>query len=224
MKSQAFRKDIEPTLDKNLTETINQHEGENEELNNSIKLLETENKILKDDIATKQKLTDFSLQHDKLLITQQGRLTTELLTLTSENSCKGRNKDVIQTENNTREEQIHAKPRMSNVNKSLLKKNPYRVIKPIETTNHYSPLETEENPIDNVNIRTDSPNAKVTAKRNAINTATPNIQNSNDKTESDTTEKRKLPVTVILGDNMIMDIKRLKMSSRTRKVLVRHFS
>ena len=113
---------------------------------------------------------------------------------------------------------------MSNVNKSPLKKNPYRVIKRIETTNHYSPLETEENPIDNVNIRTDSPNAKVTAKRNAINTATPNIQNSNDKTESDTTERRKLPVTMILGDNMIMDIKRLKMSSRTPKVVVRHFS
>ena len=35
---------------------LNQHEGENEKLYDKIKLLETENKILKDDIATKQKL------------------------------------------------------------------------------------------------------------------------------------------------------------------------
>ena len=32
---------------------LNQHEGENEKLYDKIKLLETENKILKDDIATK---------------------------------------------------------------------------------------------------------------------------------------------------------------------------
>ena len=54
----SIGKDIEPTFDKNLIETINQHEGENEKLNNKIKLLETEKKILKDDIATKQKLID----------------------------------------------------------------------------------------------------------------------------------------------------------------------
>ena len=53
-----IRKDIEPTFNKNLIETINQHEGENEKLNNKIKLLETESKILKNDIATKQKLFD----------------------------------------------------------------------------------------------------------------------------------------------------------------------
>ena len=53
-----IRKDIEPTFNKNLIETINQHEGENEKLNNKIKLLETENKILKHDTATKQKLFD----------------------------------------------------------------------------------------------------------------------------------------------------------------------
>ena len=40
-------------------ETINQHEGENEKLKDKIKLLETENKILKDDIDTKEKLIDF---------------------------------------------------------------------------------------------------------------------------------------------------------------------
>ena len=33
------------------------------------------------------------------------------------------------------------------------------------------------------------------------------IQNSKDKTESDTPDKRKLPVTVILGDSMVKDIK-----------------
>ena len=40
-----IRKDIEPTFDKNLIETINQHEGENEKLNDKIKLLETETKF-----------------------------------------------------------------------------------------------------------------------------------------------------------------------------------
>ena len=115
-------KDIKPTFDKNLIETINQQEGENEKLNNKIKLLETENKILKDHIATKQKLIGFLLQHNNLFITQQERLTTELLTPTSENSCKGRKKNVIQTENNVRPEEILSKPRISKANKSPLKK------------------------------------------------------------------------------------------------------
>ena len=44
------------------------------------KLLETENKILKDDIVTKQRLIDSLLQHNNLLITHQEGLTTELLT------------------------------------------------------------------------------------------------------------------------------------------------
>ena len=60
------------------------------------------------------------------------------------------------------------------------------MIQPIETKNRSSVLETEDNPTDNRNTRTDSLNKKVTAKQNAINTATQNIQKSNDKTESDT--------------------------------------
>ena len=40
-----IRKDIEPTLDKNLIETINQHEAENEKLKDKVKLLETEKKF-----------------------------------------------------------------------------------------------------------------------------------------------------------------------------------
>ena len=39
-------------------ETINQHEGENEKVNDKVNLLETENKILKYDIANKQKKID----------------------------------------------------------------------------------------------------------------------------------------------------------------------
>ena len=140
----SIRKDIEPTFDKNLIETINQHEGENEKLNDKIKLLETENKILKYDVATKQKLIDSLLQHINLLITQQERLTTELLTLTSKNNCKARNKDVTQTENNNRQEEIPTQPGMSRANKLPLKKNPSRVILPTETKNRYLPLETEE--------------------------------------------------------------------------------
>ena len=106
-----------------------------------------------------------------------------------------------------------------------MKKNQSRVIQPIETKNPcYSPLETKASPTENENIRTDSPNTKVTAKQNTINTATQKTQNSNDKTESDTQDKRKLPVTVILDDSMVKDIKDWKMLSRTRKVVVKHFS
>ena len=85
-------------------------------------------------------------------------------------------------------------------------------------------MRTEESPTENENTRTDSPNTKVTAKQNAINAATQNLQNSFDKTESDTPDKRKLPVTVILGDSMVKDIKSWKMSNCTRKVVVKHFS
>ena len=88
-----------------------------------------------------QKLIDSLLQHNNLLITQKERLTTELLSPTSENSCKGINKDLIQTENNIRQEEIPAKPGMSKANKSSLKKNPSRIIQPIETKNCYSPWE-----------------------------------------------------------------------------------
>ena len=63
-----------------------------------------------------------------------------------------------------------------------MKKNLSKVIHPVETNNCYSPLETEESLTGNENTRTDSPNTKITAKQNSINTATQNTQNSNDKT------------------------------------------
>ena len=53
---------------------------------------------------------------------------------------------------------------MSKAKKSPLKKNPSTVIQSKETKNCYSPLQTEENPTDNGNTRTDSPNTKATAK------------------------------------------------------------
>ena len=62
----SIRKDVEPTFDKDLMESVNRHEGENEKLNDKIKLLETVNKIIKDDIAIKQKLIDSLLQHNNL--------------------------------------------------------------------------------------------------------------------------------------------------------------
>ena len=46
----------------------------------------------------------------------------------------------------------------------------------------------------------------------------------NDRTESDTLDKMKLPVTAIFDDFMVKDIKGWKMSSRTCKVVVKHFS
>ena len=220
----SIQKDIEPTFDKNLMETINQHEEENEKLKDKIKLFETENKILKDDIGTKQKLTDSLLRHNNLLLTQQERLTTELLTPASKNSCKSRKEDKIQMENNIRQEEMPTKSGISKANKLPLKKNHSRVIQPIESKNRYSPLETEDSPTENENTKSDSPNTKVTGKQKAINTATQNTQNSNDKTESDTPDKRKLPVTVILGDSMIKDIKGWEMSRSTRKVVMKHFS
>ena len=91
-------------------ESLNQYEEENEKLSDKIKLLKTENKTLKGDIATKQKHIDSLLQQNNPLITRQERLTTGLLTPTSENSDKGRNKDVMQTEYNVRREEIPVKP------------------------------------------------------------------------------------------------------------------
>ena len=63
----SIQKGVEPTFDQNLVETINQHEDGNGKLNDKIKLLDT---------TTKQKLTDFLLQQNIVLITHQGRLTT----------------------------------------------------------------------------------------------------------------------------------------------------
>ena len=127
-------------------------------------------------------------------------------------------------ENNIRQDEIPTKSGISKANKLPLKKSHSRVIQPIETKNRYSPLETEESPTENENTKSDSPNTKVTAKQNAINTATQNIQNSNDKTQSDTPDKRMLPVTVILVDSMVKDIKGCKMSNCTCKVVVKHLS
>ena len=61
------------------------------------------------------------MQHN-ILITQQERLTNKLLTPTSKNNCKPRNKDVMQTENDNRQEEIPAKPGMCKANKLPLKK------------------------------------------------------------------------------------------------------
>ena len=121
----------------------------NEKLNHKIKLFETENKILKNDIAIKQKLIDSLLQHNSLLLTQQERLTAELLTPTSKNSCISRKKDVVKTENKFGQEEIPAKSGISKANKLPMKKNPSRVIQRIETKNRYSPLKTEESPTEN---------------------------------------------------------------------------
>ena len=67
-------------------------------------------------------------------------------------------------------------------------------------------------------MRTDSPNTEITAKQNAMNTATQNLENSNDKTESDTPDKKKLPVTVILGDSLIKDIRGWKIQAILAKL------
>ena len=72
--------------------------------------------MLKDDITNKQKLIDFLLPHNNLLLTQQEILTAELLTPTSESSSKRRKKDVIQMENNIRQEEIRAKSGISKAN------------------------------------------------------------------------------------------------------------
>ena len=164
------------------------------------------------------------MQHNNSLLTQQERLTAVLLTTTSQNNCKSRKKDVIQMKSKIQQERILAKWGICKANKLPMKKNQPRVIQPIEIKHRSSPLETEDSPTKNENTRPDSPNTKITAKQNGINTATQNTQNSNDKTESDTLEKRKLPVSVIRGYFMVKDIKSWKMSSRTCKVVVKHFS
>ena len=157
MKSEAFKKILNL---KDLIETINKHEGDNEKLKDKIKPLDTENKILKDDIGTKQKLIDSLLQYNNLLLTQQERLTAELLTPTSKNSCKSRKKDAMQMENNIRQDEISAKSGIYKANKLPMKKKQSRVMQPIETKNCYSPLETEESPTANANTRTHSTKTK----------------------------------------------------------------
>ena len=104
-------------------------------------------------------------------------------------------------ENNIWQKQIPAKSGISKANKLPTKKNPSRVIQSIEIKNCYSPLETEGSPIENWLT-----NTKVTAKQSSFNLDNKNKQNANDKTESDTPNKRKLPVTVILDDPMVKDI------------------
>lgn len=69
----SIRKDTNPIFDQNLIETINWHEEENEKLKDKIKHLEAENKILKDDVTNRQKLTDSLLQHDDILATHQSK-------------------------------------------------------------------------------------------------------------------------------------------------------
>ena len=100
------------------------------------------------------------MQHNNLLLTQQERLTAQLLTPTSENTCKSRKEDVIQMENNIRQEEMPTKSGISKANKLPLKKNHSRVIQPIETKNRYSPLETEESPTENENTKSDSQTQK----------------------------------------------------------------
>lgn len=51
-------------------ESVIQLKGENENLKHKTKLLETENEILKDDVANKQKPINSLLQHDNAFITQ----------------------------------------------------------------------------------------------------------------------------------------------------------
>ena len=75
----SIRKDIEPTFDKNLIETINKHEGENEKLKEKIKLLEAENKILKDDIGTKQKVKKEILNLSSKKATRKGDIPAKIL-------------------------------------------------------------------------------------------------------------------------------------------------
>ena len=62
------------------------------------------------------------MQHNNLLLTHKERLTAELLTPTSENSCKSRKKDAIQMEHNIRQKEIPAKSGISKGNKLPMKK------------------------------------------------------------------------------------------------------
>ena len=83
------------------------------------------------------------MQHNNLLLTQQERLTAELLTPTSENSCKSRKEDVIQMENNIRQEEMPTKSGISKANKLPLKKKSLK--SNTINRNQKSPLETEPN-------------------------------------------------------------------------------
>ena len=101
-------------------------------------------------------------------------------------------------------------------------KNVNKLAKAIGLTWNDKEITSREKPTNNGNVTTDSLNKKTTARQNASNATTQNIQNSSDKSEIDTSDKRKLPVTLILGYSM--GIKSCKMSSRTHRLMVKHFS
>ena len=92
---------------------------------------------------------------------------------------------------------------MSEANKSPLKKESSRVIQPksLLTIRNWGEPNWKQK------YKKWFTNTKVTIKENVVNTATQNTQNSNDKSESDTSDMRKLPVTVKLGDSMVKYIK-----------------
>ena len=101
-------------------------------------------------------------------------------------------------------------------------KNVNKLAKAIGLTWNDKEITSREKPTNNGNVTTDSLNKKTTARQNASKATTQNIQNSSDKSEIDTSDKRKLSVTLIRGYSM--GIKSCKMSSRTHRLMVKHFS
>ena len=69
-------------------QSVIQLKGENENLKDQTKLLETENEILKDDVVNKQKLINSLLQHDNAFITSTIKTNYGITDLTQRKQLK----------------------------------------------------------------------------------------------------------------------------------------
>ena len=92
----------------------------------------------------------------------------------------------------------------------------------IETTNRFSILLPDENPIDS--MRKDSSLDGACKRSIQIDDSNSNHGTTSNKKPNKIPRKNKLPVTVILGDPIVKDVKGWKLSDEKNKAVVKHFS
>ena len=91
----------------------------------------------------------------------------------------------------------------------------------IETTNRFSILSPDENPTDSMGK--DSSLDGACERSIQIDDSISNNRTTSYKKSNKIPRKNKLPVTVILGDSIVKDVKGWKLSDDKNKVVVKHF-
>ena len=92
----------------------------------------------------------------------------------------------------------------------------------IETTNRFSVLSPDENPTDSMG-KDSSPDGAC-ERSIQIDYTNSNHRTPSYKKTNKIPQKNKFPVTVMLGDSIIKDVKGWKLSDKKNKVVVKHFS